>query len=320
MQVYLFLEVSIMAKLNLTRQEIQQYIAVNELSLGRRQNTAEADCIFRHGGFVGSSIESHSALPRAMEHARQSIKKANAENRSFANGTIFLAETLSGSKGRFTRTWHAPIGGLWGCLVHVGSLMDDGRKFLPMAVGLSCCQAMHDFGAANASVRWVNDVLCDSKKLAGFLVESYTDPTYGERYDLIGFGINLNNTKFPAELQQIAGSLSQVVGKRIDIHEFACAFFAKLTWNIGLLYFEEEYYLQNEKYSGSNNEQSLLVDWKEHTDTIGQRVRYGFDVEEKPQYEATVLEVLGDGGLLMQFDDGTTITEYSGEVRYLTDL
>lgn len=309
-----------MAKLNLTRQEIQQRITVNELPLRRGKNVEEADRIFRYGGFVGSSIESHSALPRAMEYARQSIKKANSENRSFANGTIFLAETLSRSKGRFTRTWHAPIGGLWGCLVHVGSLMDDGRKFLPMAVGLSCCQAMHDFGADNASVRWVNDVLCDSKKIAGFLVESYTDPTHGERYDLIGFGINLNNTEFPAELQQIAGSLGQIVGKQIDINEFACTFFAKLTWNIGLLYFEEEYYLQNEKYSGPNNEQSLLVDWKEHTDTIGQRVRYGFDVEEKPQYEATVLEVRGDGGLLMQFDDGTTITEYSGEVRYLTDL
>ncbi len=319
MQVYLFLEVSIMAKLNLTRQEIKQHISKNELVL-RQKESAEADLIFRYGGFVGSSIESYSALPRAMEYARQSIKKANVENRSFANGTIFLAETLSGSKGRFTRAWHAPIGGLWGCLVHVGSLMNEGRKFLPMAVGLSCCQAMRDFGADKASVRWVNDVLCDSKKLAGFLVESYTDPTYGERYDLIGFGINLNNTKFPTELKKIAGSLSQTIGRQIDIHAFACAFFAKLTWNIGLLYYEEEHYLQNEVYSGAKNEQSLLTDWKEHTDTIGQRVRYGFNVEEKPQYEATVLDVQSDGGLLMQFDDGTTITEYSGEVRYLTKL
>lgn len=318
MWVYLFLNVPIMAKLNLTRQQIQQHITVNELPLRRREKDEEADFIFRYGGFVGSSIESYRALPRAMEHARQSIKRANDENRSFANGTIFLAETLSGSKGRFTRTWHAPMGGLWGCIVHVGSLMDDGRKFLPMAVGLSCCQAMRDFGADDASVRWVNDVLCDSKKLAGFLVESYTDPTHGERYDLIGFGINLNNEQFPAELQQIAGSLSQIVGKHIDLNAFACTFFAKLTWNMGLLYYEEEHYLQNEMYSGGKSEQALLTDWKKHTNTIGQRVRYGFDVEVKPQYEATVLDVQGDGGLLMQFDDGTTITEYSGEVRYLT--
>lgn len=274
---------------------------------------AQAIAISRFGSFVGADVLQHSKLPRAMQLARELIHEAVEDGRSFNSGTIILADQLEQSKGRFTRHWHAPEGGLWGCLVHVGSLQEDSRKFIPLAVGLSCCEALRDFGIEDARIRWVNDVLVGGVKLAGFLIESFTDYRYGERYDLIGFGINVNNTEFPPELNGLATSMKQILGYQVDLHQFALSFFARLAWNMGLLYHFET--LDHDEHQFWVN--PLLDSWKALSDTEGQRVVFGFDVMESPQYEATVLKVLDDGSLLMQFDDGTTITENSGEIRYL---
>ncbi|HKJ65693.1 MAG TPA: hypothetical protein VJ969_09835, partial [Desulfopila sp.] len=78
--------------------------------------------ILRYGGFVGSSIECHSQLVRAMERAREHIDRCEGEGRAVESGRTIIAERLSGSKGRFTRRWHAPAGGLWGCLIHANTL------------------------------------------------------------------------------------------------------------------------------------------------------------------------------------------------------
>lgn len=302
---------------SLTYQDIQNRIEHNHLPEQNRIFGSESEMVFRRGSFVGSSIQLHDRLPRTMELARELVQEAIEQGQSFHNGTIILANELGESKGRFTRSWYAPQGGLWGCLVHVGSLLDKGRGFIPLAVGVACCQTAREFGLKQAELRWVNDVLVKGEKLAGFLIESFADKRFGERYDVIGFGINVNNCSFPEELQGLATSIARVLGEEIDLNDFARSFFARLSWNLGLIYHEDEALLQNGCYSGPENLHHVLAAWKELSRTEGQRVRYGFDVMENPQYEATVLKVLDDGGLLMQFDDGTTTVENSGEVRYL---
>ena len=59
--------------------------------------------------------------------------------------------------------------------------------------------------------------------------------------------------------------------------------------------------------------------WKGLSDTLGRRVEYGYDVVRKPLYQATVKDVDDSGGLVMQLENGFTVTENSGEIFYLTD-
>ncbi len=186
--------------IRLRPEEIQKYIHVNELPKKKELFAKHAEVIYRYGGFVASEVIVCKKLPRAMAFAKEQIQKSLAADRSFSNGTVIIAEELEKSKGRFTRDWHAPAGGLWGCLVHVNTLLEFSRNLIPLAVGVACCQAVRAFAGEKATIRWVNDVLVDGKKLAGFLVESFTDAAFGERYDLIGFGINVNNINFPGEL------------------------------------------------------------------------------------------------------------------------
>ena len=280
-------------------------------------SVVDVDVVKRYGAFVGAVIESHSSLPRAMEHARSLIQKTAHDGGSVASGTVILADTMSRSRGRFSRHWYAPAGGVWGCMVHANTLLPESRRFIPMATGLACCEAVREVGVADAVLRWVNDVLVCGEKLAGFLVESYTEPVYGEEFTLVGFGINVNNCSFPADIGCSPVSLKQILAQDINLSNFTSLFLARLAWNFGLLYHEEARNLQGEGFSGSNGKHLLLERWLACSDTVGKHVVYGFDVMTSPQYRAEVLEVNEDGGLVLRLEDGYQKTEYSGEIRYL---
>lgn len=273
--------------------------------------------IIRYGAFVGSVIECHEQLPRAMDHARSLINTAAAAGRSIASGTVVLADEMSRCKGRFSRTWHAPKGGVWGCMVFANTLLPQWRSFIPLTAGIACCEVVREIYGLQSHIRWVNDVLVEGRKLAGFLVESYTDPAHGEEFALVGFGINLNNSSFPAELEGTAISLGQILERDIDLSEFTALFLARLAFNFGILYHEEAQELRGGSFSGHQGCHLLLDRWLHLSDTLGKRVLYGFDVMTAPQYQAVVMGLDPAGGLILRLPDGQVKTEYCGEIRYL---
>ncbi len=279
-------------------------------------NTAE---IIRYGAFVGSVIENHDQLPRAMDHARNLIDSAAESGRTIASGTVVLADEMSKCKGRFSRSWHAPRGGVWGCMIFANTLLPQWRSFIPLTAGVACCEAVREISEVPCFLRWVNDVLVGGKKLAGFLVETYTDPIHKEEFALIGFGINVNNTLFPEELEGSATSLRRILERDLDLTEFTTIFLARLAFNFGVLYYEEARELKGEGFSGKQGRHLLLDRWLDLSDTLGKQVVYGFDVMTAPQYQAEVMGLDPSGGLILRFADGSVKTEYSGEIRYLQE-
>jgi BirA family biotin operon repressor/biotin-[acetyl-CoA-carboxylase] ligase len=308
----------IVAAYRLSADGLKSYITEIELPMRRTGSLpGVTETIFRYGAFVGSVITHYPKLDRAMTHARGHIAVAEQENRSVANGTTIIADYLTGSKGRFTRTWHAPAGGLWGSIIYVNTLLPRSRLLLPLAVGVACCEALRDSGAKKSVIRWINDVLIDGLKIGGFLMESFHGADSGEEFFLIGFGINVNNMAFPDALKDLATSLSRHLGHSLDLEIFTYCFLAKLQWNIGLLYFEEEHFSKEGHWLRSGGRHCLLDRWSELSDSVGKQVVFGFDVVKKPQFEAKVIGISDDGGLQLSLNDGTVITEYSGEIRYI---
>ena len=307
-----------------TPASLQEYLRKHELP-NRLQNPhpPAPERIIRYGAIIGSVIQCHASMGRTMDQARRHIINLEETGGSAASGTVILADTLIHSKGRFARTWHAPTGGLWGCIILADTFMPRAKTLLPLTLGVACCEALRDLGAQNACVRWVNDVLVSGKKIGGFLVESFRSPRYAEGYHLLGFGININNNCFPETLTNMAVSLSHILGTPVNLQDFTLSFLAKMTWNIGLLCYEEAQDLQlNFPWEDSENseeqkEHLLLEQWKNLSDTLGRRVLYGYDIQKKPQYEAKVTGIRPDGAIVMQLDDGNKIIEYSGELQYL---
>jgi BirA family transcriptional regulator, biotin operon repressor / biotin---[acetyl-CoA-carboxylase] ligase len=298
-------------------EELRQYVQERELPLRQQtMGSVRAELVLRYGAFVGSAIESHVSLPRAMDQARAHIAVMETGNRSVVSGTVILADSLCCARGRFDRAWHAPVGGLWGCLIHANTLLPESRRLLSLAVGVACCEAVRQEGAPEANLRWVNDVLIKGKKVAGFLIQGHMGPRHHDDYDLVGFGININNLFFPDALRDSATSLADEICRSVDIHHFMLVFLAKLSWNLGLLHYEEASDLRGDGFSGREGEHLLLERWKELSDTIGRRVVFGHNVFDKPLYEATVTGLQDDGGLMLRFDDGSSVVEPGGEIRY----
>ncbi|MEA3546265.1 MAG: biotin--[acetyl-CoA-carboxylase] ligase [Thermodesulfobacteriota bacterium] len=297
---------------------LQHFTLQQELSYRRQHFSKDvADQIFRYGAIVGSVIHHFDRLDRCMDHARGLILDHEEQNLSFPSGTVILADCLENGQGRFGRYWHAPEGGLWLVLVLVNTLLPEISRLYPLAAGVACCEFVrhHDI---DGRIQWVNDVRVHGRKIGGILTESSIGRHSGEEYILIGMGINVNNEQFPAELRSIAGSMRPHLANDLDMNQAAMELLAKLSWNIGLLHYDESRLLRERDGAAKGGQGSLLLArWRQLSDTIGRRVEFGFNVEEDPQYEATVLGLAEDGGLILSLADSGTIVEYSGEIRYL---
>lgn len=106
-------------------------------------------------------------------------------------GTVIAAEWQAAGRGRFGRAWHAGVGGaltfslLWRFAQGAGALSG-----LSLAVGVALARALEAIGARGVALKWPNDVLWRSRKLAGILTELQGD-ALGPTAAVIGIGLNI---------------------------------------------------------------------------------------------------------------------------------
>jgi len=271
--------------------------------------------IFRYGAPVGTVFRPYRQLDRCMDSLQQLMVEAENRGEVLAAGTVVQADVLTGSCGRFSRSWYAPAGGIWLAMAWPDTLLPEFSRLLPFAVGLACCRMIRSY-RVDASLQWVNNVLVSGKKIAGILCQTVLSPQ-GERYHLLGVGINVNNRFFPEELQDDAVGLAGLYGQPISLEECTGRLLAELSWTLGLLCYDEALALQEQESCEQGRFSLLLRSWQQYSNIRGQRVQYGFDVQKKPLYRAVITGLDPCGGLIMELQDGSTITEYSGEIRYL---
>ena len=272
--------------------------------------------ILRFGAPVGCRIEHHQHLPRCMDRLRDLVSECMPIS-SPATGTVVRSDALSASSGRFDRVWHAPAGGLYLAVLWADTFLPQFSRLLPFATGIACCETINDF-AVHSHIKWVNDVHVKGMKIGGILSETVTG-SGDERFHLIGIGINVNTMVFPPGLQDTATSLQKLSGRCFDLDEVCRVLLARLQWNFGLLCYTEEQSLAQGQAEPCSTKNLLLNRWLELSDTCGKKVQYGYDVQKKPLYQASVLGVNGEGGLVMELEDGSNLTEYSGEIMYLDE-
>ena len=298
---------------------VRQVIADSDIPLRLRHHPEEVvRAVYGYGAPIGSTIEHLPLAERLMPIARQRVREHEEQDRSFPSGMVLLADELSGGRGRFQRQWHAPAGGLWLTMVLANTLLPAFSRLIPLAAGAACCEAIRTCGV-EARLKWVNDVLFSGRKVCGVLCETFRSPRYGEEYVLVGIGVNVNNLAFPPELRGTAISLREILGSELDLAGFAARLLASLSWHFGLLAFDEEQRLAADDGSGENMPESLLLaGWQELSDSVGRRVWFGFDVQRQPQYQALVLGLTPDGGLLLRhLESGAELVEHSGEILYI---
>lgn len=136
-----------------------------------------------------------------------------------AKGSVALfTEIQTRGRGRRGRAWHSVAGE---SLVASVLIRPDSPPSKWGLVTLATGVALADALSASAPVRlkWPNDLFLDGRKLGGILVETQMSSVDG--FLVIGFGINLNQTTFDPEIEELAISLRQHTGQHLDLNATA---------------------------------------------------------------------------------------------------
>lgn len=99
-----------------------------------------------------------------------------------------VARRQSAGRGRLGRSWQSGFGGAWISAVVPAPISKPTSKLIPLAAGYAVSLSMMEFGVSNVRLRWPNDVMINSRKCAGILVDRF----HPDRC-VVGMGINVFN-------------------------------------------------------------------------------------------------------------------------------
>lgn len=163
---------------------------------------------------------------------------------------------------------------------------------LSLVGGLAVADALAETASAAARIRWPNDLLLEGRKVCGILAEALSDGPGRLDHVILGIGINLNQTAFPAALRERATSLRLATGRAYEAEPVMTAVLAQL----GRRYAEWR----------SGGFAALRAAWLGRSTLPGQIVRL------PDGGEGAGVDVGDDGVLLARASDGRLLRVVSG--------
>ena len=215
------------------------------------------------------------------------------------HGTVLIADHQTGGHGRRGRSFHSPEGvGIYLSMLLRPNCRPGELMHLTCATAVAMCDAVETATGLRPQIKWTNDLVSGRQKLGGILTELGLTPQGMVDYAIIGIGINCCQQKedFPADIQDIAASLSMVTGKVVDRARVAAAMMDAL------------YHMDETLLTGKD---AMLMAYRQNCITIGPDISL---VRGDEVRHGHALDVDAEGALIVRFPDGHTEAVNSGEV------
>lgn len=159
-----------------------------------------------------------AAMPGRRIVYREEIDSTNAAARQLAEagaeaGTAVIAARQTAGRGRLGRSFSSDEGGLYMSVILRPSLGAEDAALLTAFAATAAAEAIEELvpSAPEIGIKWVNDLFCRGRKLAGILCEgALSIESGGFSYVVVGIGINLRRSAIPAELSEIAIALDEI--------------------------------------------------------------------------------------------------------------
>ena len=221
---------------------------------------------------IGSPRVHHRRTDSTNERAKQLAADGAP------HGTLVTADEQTAGRGRQGRVWTAPPRSA----VLMSLVVRELDERLPLAAAVALCDAL----PVEAAIKWPNDVWIGGRKVAGILVEGRPQ----EGWAVLGIGVNVTTSEFPAELAESATSL-RLAGIEADAEAALAGLVRSLDAWLGA------------------PPQRVLEAWRERDALKGQRVRWT-DGEG-------VADGIDDSGALRVETPTGLVTLEAGEVHLL---
>ncbi|MBK9109351.1 MAG: biotin--[acetyl-CoA-carboxylase] ligase [Saprospiraceae bacterium] len=238
---------------------------------------------FPHLSFVSTDSTNIQALHYLSKTSPQS-------------GFMLIADYQTGGKGQFGRNWESEAGLNLLCSFIFGPLnWNLDRLFnLHLISALSSVQLLSEYQLPHLSVKWPNDIYSGPHKVAGILIQNIIKENK-LHWTVIGVGINVNQTSFPAGLN--ATSLALEKGIQFSVDALAIRF-----REILVNFFKED--IQEHSLLKKYNE---LLYSKNQWKTMHKNE--GFPIQAK------ILKISEEGHLIVEKQNGELISIQHGELN-----
>ncbi len=182
-----------------------------------------------------------------MDAARELARKGAGE------GTIVIAEAQAHGRGRLSREWLSPKGGIYFTLILRPSISPAYAPRINLMASVAVAATIRKLFGLNAELKWPNDVLIEGRKVCGILAEMDAEMDV-VNFVNVGIGINAN-TSVP-QFEKTATSLKDTLGRKISRKEFLSVLLGEIERRQALLM-----------------EADLLEEWKKLSGTLNKYVR-----------------------------------------------
>ncbi|MGM0471478.1 MAG: biotin--[acetyl-CoA-carboxylase] ligase [Bacillota bacterium] len=242
---------------------------------------------------LGSEIIYHDQIDNSTNALAKDRARAGGQE-----GTIVIAREQLQGKGRLGRAYCCPPGGIWFSVILRPNLNPTAASQLSFVAAVAIAQTIDEITTLEPGIKWPNDILVNSKKIAGILTEMSAEIDQINHL-ILGLGINLNLDleQFSSELAAKATSIQIELGHPVVKLDF----FLKL-----LTYLEREYIkLQEEGFA------AVLKTWRNYNITLNRQITVQHNDQ---QLEGQAVDIDDQGHLLLKTQQGEIKKLVAGDV------
>jgi BirA family biotin operon repressor/biotin-[acetyl-CoA-carboxylase] ligase len=225
-----------------------------------------------------------------MDVARDLAKKGAVE------GTIVIAEDQTRGRGRLSREWLSPDGGIYFTLVLRPRISPAYAPRINLMAAVAVAATIRKLLGLKAELKWPNDVLIEGKKVCGILAEMDAEMDV-VNFVNVGIGINVN-TSVP-QFEKTATSLKDVLGREISRKEFLSTLLVEIERRLPLLM-----------------KADLLEEWKKLSATLNRDVRV---ISLSEEVKGQAIDIDATGALILKSKDGSLRTVLVGDCIHLKE-
>ncbi|MCL2559499.1 MAG: biotin--[acetyl-CoA-carboxylase] ligase [Turicibacter sp.] len=210
------------------------------------------------------------------------------------HGSAFIARRQSAGRGTYGRSFISETGGIYfSLLINVNDWHFKEPDLATIFTAVAVREAVADVLDVQLSLKWVNDLFLDGRKVGGILTEKQVDSDWL----VIGIGLNVSNelATFPEALKDIVTTL-----KIADPHDQI-----KATLIIRII----RYLLKTSQLS---SKEEVMQRYREYLFLLNQQVEISYGNE---LFQAHVLDVDDEGKLVVQKAGGEVLHLQAGSVK-----
>jgi BirA family biotin operon repressor/biotin-[acetyl-CoA-carboxylase] ligase len=229
-------------------------------------------------------------ISSTMDAARELAKRGAGE------GTIVIAEAQTRGRGRLSREWLSPEGGIYFTLILRPGISPAYAPRINLMASIAVAATIRKLFGLKTELKWPNDVLIEGRKVCGILAEMDAEMDV-VNFVNVGIGINAN-TSIP-QFEKTVTSLKGALGREISRKKFLSALLMEI-----------------ERLQPLLMNADLLQEWKKLSVTLNKDVRIAAPGEV---IVGRAIDIDTTGALIIKERNGSLKKAMAGDCIHLRE-